>query len=302
MDDVINKLIRHIKKNKIKYITISESNHRSYTSHTFQYKFVKALYENNIIDTFSSERMGINDSKIIDYYLENGLDIDEMIPKLFFGGMGFYRIFKYFSKKSFKDYKIVGLEEDNICKKVYDLFPKDLKISKTYNQKEREEFWLNNIKKIVKERGNLFINGYHLSKDDIIGKYFIDNFPKETLILSMASLEIKTQILLINRELYPGDNGFNRAIEKDDYITKVQKIDRIAPPTKIERKAKGWKLIKVDKHNRNEKIRAVGCYLALYEDEYKDKLNIVEEVSYKLKNYDYLILFEKSIYREKMVY
>ena len=95
MDDIISKLIDHIKNKNIKFVTITESNHRSYTSHTFHYKLVKALYENKIIDTFSSERLGINDGEIINYYIRNQLDINAMIKNLPFGGMGFYRIIKY---------------------------------------------------------------------------------------------------------------------------------------------------------------------------------------------------------------
>lgn len=298
MDAIIDKLIAHIKAKNIKFITITESNHRSYTSHTFHYKLVKALYQNKIINTFSSERLGINDAEIINYYIRNKLDIDKMVEKLPFGGMGFYRIVKYFYNKPFKNYKIVGLEEDKYCPKSINGMPKDFIPSSYINQKTREEFWLENIKKIIEERGNLFINGFHLSKKDLIGKYLLKNYPDQTLFLSMAAFDITTQVLLIDRKY----QDFTKAILDDDYKTKVENIKKIAPPTEFEKKYNDWKLIKVTDKNRKEKFRAVGCYLAVYQDEYDNGIDITHEISYRLTNYDYVIFFKKSVYKEKMFY
>lgn len=297
MDDIINELIRIIKTKGIKYVTICESNHRSYTCHTFQYKLIRALYENKIIDTFSSERLGINDAEIINHYLRNGLDIDKMVEKLPFGGMGFYRVVKYFSKKPLDSFSIVGLEEDKYCPKS----PQDL-ITHYKTNKDREEFWLDNIKKTISERGNLFINGYHLAKGDMIGKYFLKHHRDETLFLSMCALEITTQILTIDKVLYPKEDQFEEAIIKRDYQMRVERIDKVCPPTDFETKYDDWKLIKINKRNQSQKFRAIGCYLALYEEEYKDKVDISEDVTYPLKNYDYMIFFKKSVYREKMFY
>lgn len=297
MDVIIDKLIKYIKKNNIKYITISESNHRSYTSHTFHYLLAKRLYEEKIIDTFSSERLGIHDSEIINYYLENGLDIDEMVKVLPFGGMGYYRIIKYLSKKPFDKYKIVGLEEDKFCPKTLEALPDNLFLSPYYNNKPREEFWLNNIKKIIKERGNLFINGFHLSKGDLIGKYLKKTYPNETLIIAMAALEIKTQILVID-----DNKDFNKSLYTRDYKMLVKNVDNIAPPTKFEKKIKNWKLIKINKENENEKFRAIGCYLAVFKKEYDNNIDINNDITYKLKNYDYIITLKKSVYKEKMIF
>ena len=300
MDDIIDKLISHIKDKNIKFVTISESNHRSYTSHTFHYKFVKALYENKIINTFSSERLGINDAEIINYYIKNKLSIDSMVKNLPFGGMGFYRIVKYFYNKSFEKFKIVGLEADKYCPKSMKGLPKDLSFVKDNNLDNinREEFWLENIKKIIEERGNLFINGFHLSKKDLIGKYLIKNHPDQTLILSMSALEITTQVLIIDNKI----KDLTAAIMVDNYKMKVENIKKIAPPTDFEKKYDDWKLIKVTEKNKKEKFRAVGCYLAVYENEYKEGIDITDEISYRLKNYDYVIFFKKSIYKEKMFF
>lgn len=295
MDDIVAKLIKHIKKNNIKFITINESNHRSYTCHTFHYKLVKALYENKIINTFSSERMGINDGEIINHYLENKLDLDKMVDKLPFGGMGYYRIIKYLSKKPYHSYKIVGLEEDKYCQKVDK--PEYARFINIDN-KEREDFWLNNIKKIIKERGNLFINGFHLNKNDKIGKYLLKHHKNETLFLGMSALEITTQILIIDDK----EKDIDQAVINDRYKMKVERIDKICPPTKLEKTINDYKLLKVTKRNGNQKIRAIGCYLAVYENEYQDKVTITDEVSYKIKNYDYVILIKKSVYKEKMFY
>ena len=300
MDDIIDTLITHIKKNNIKFITISESNHRSYTCHTFQYKLVKKLYENNIIDTFSSERLGITDGEIINYYLKNNLDTTNIIEKLPFGGMGFYRVIKYFSKKPFKKYKIVGLEEDRYCKKIEPTLKKLKKYITTYHtDKDREDFWLENIIKIIKERGNLFINGFHLSKNDKIGKYLLKNHKKETLFLSMAAFKISTQILIIDEK----EKDMDFAVYNKDYEKKIENISKICPPTKLEKNIKkNIEIIKVTKKNSNEKIRAVGCYLAVYKDEYNNKEDISNDITYKIKNYDYVILIKNSIYKEKMFY
>lgn len=302
MESIIQDLIKYIKNHNIKIITISESNHRSYTSHTFHFRLVKALFKNGIIDTFSSERMGINDGEIIDYYLKHNLDLEELQNKLPFGGMGYYRIIKYLSNFDYNSYKIVGLEEDRYCFNIYSRMPKGFILKDYKNNEDREKFWLKNIKKIIKERGNLFINGFHLSKNDPIGKYLKKHYEKKTLFLSMGALEIKTQILLIDRKMYKTNKEFNKAIIEKDYILKVEKIDKIAKPTKLEKKYKDWKLLKVNIKNKNLTFRAVGCFLALYKDEYDKNINLTPEVSYKLDGYDYFIFFKKSLYKENMFY
>ena len=302
MEDIIDKIVEHIKKKDIKIVTISESNHRSYTSHTFHFRLAKKLYEQGIIDTFSSERMGINDGEIIDYYLKHNLDIETLHSKLPFGGMGYYRFVKYFSKKPYSSYKIVGLEEDKYCFNIYDRMPRSFQGSDYKGGKDREKFWLKNIKKILKERGNLFINGFHLSKKDLIGKFLEKEYKDKTLFISMAALEIKTQVLIIDRNLYPKEKDFRKAIRNKDYIMKVENIDKICKPTALEKKYKDWKLVKSNDKNKNLTFRAVGCFVALYKDEYEKRINLTPEISYKVKDYDYLVFFKKSIYKEKMFY
>lgn len=341
MDNIIEKLVKHIKKNNIKFITITESNHRSYTSHTFQYKLAKCLFREKIIDTFSSERLGILDDMIINYYLHHKLKLDDILPSLPFGGMGYYRILKFLSKQDPSSYKLVGLEQDNYCiksfKKLNKRFLKEkfspefasdilknLPISKvraiTENDKKiknsikgflkdesRERYWLNNLKKTATERGNLFINGFHMAKNDIIGQYLEKKYPGQTLIISMAAYDIRTQLLLVDKKLYPTANDFNNAIYEKKYKTIVDNVKSVAPPTPYEEtlrnKNKDWQLIKVNKNNQEKTFRAVGCYLATYEEDYLEKKNyITRHIDYKLKNYDYLIYFDESIYMEKMFY
>ena len=303
MDNVIDNLIKHIKKNNIKFITISESNHRSYTCHTFQYKLVKKLFENNIIDTFSSERLGITDGEIINYYLKNNLDIKDIVENLPFGGMGYYRIIDYFSKKPYDSYKIVGLEQDIYCQKIQPVLDK-LKDNLTiyYNDKEREDFWLENIIKIIKERGNLFINGFHLNKDDKIGKYLLKHHKDETLFLGMGAYDITTQILIVDDK----EKDLDEAIHTGNYKMKVENIKKICPATKLEEKMMfkkdEVKLVKVNKKNSNQKIRAVGCYLGVFKKEYDLREDISKDIVYPIKYYDYIILLNKSVYKEKMFY
>ena len=221
-----------------------------------------------------------------------------MIKNLPFGGLGFYRIVKYLYKKPFKNFKIVGLEEDKYCPKSMKGLPRDFVPSSYTVSKTREEFWLKNIIKTIEERGNLFINGFHLSKKDLIGKYLLKNYPDQTLILSMSALEITTQVLIIDDKI----KDLTAAIMVDNYKMKVENIKKIAPPTDFEKKHDDWKLIKVTEKNKKEKFRAVGCYLAVYDNEYKEGIDITDEISYKLKNYDYVIFFKKSVYKEKMFY
>ena len=302
MDEIVDKLVEHIKKNNIKIVTITESNHRSYTSHTFHFRLAKKLYEQGIIDTFSSERMGINDAEIIDYYLKHNLDIETLHSKLPFGGMGYYRFVKYFSKKPYGSYKIVGLEEDRYCFNIYDGMPRGFKGIDYKAGKDREKFWLKNMKKVLKERGNLFINGFHMAKNDPIGEYLKKHHAHETLFLAMGAFDIKTQVLIVDKEEYPKEKDFDRALIYKDYITKVENINKISKPTSLEKKYKDWKLVKVNDTNKNLTFRAVGCFLALYNDEYAKGENLTPEISFKIKNYDYFIFFKKSIYKEKMFY
>ena len=113
----------------------------------------------------------------------------------------------------------------------------------------------------------------------------------------MAALEITTQVLTVKNNL-----DLDSAIAQDNYKCRIERIDKIAPPNDFEKKIKGWELIKINKKNQNQKFRAVGCYLALYEEEYQERLNITEDISYKLKNYDYVITLKNSKYKEEMFY
>lgn len=302
MDSIVNKLIDYIKKNDIKIVTINESNHRSYTSHTFHFKLAKALYINNIIDTFSSERMGIHDGEIINEYLEKNKNLTTLKKNLIFGGMGYYRIIKYLSKKPFNSYKIVGLEKDYYCQKAVDNLKKFNNLTDYNDKGEREEFWLKNIKKILKERDNLFINGFHLSKNDLIGKYLKKKYGKKALFISMAAFNIKTQLLLIDRKKYPKVDDFDTAIYTKNYETKIENVERNFPATNFEKLHKNWKLVKVDKNNKNNKTRHIGCYLALYKDEYKNNINISKEITQSLDGYDFCVFFKTSQYKEEMFY
>jgi hypothetical protein len=220
MDAVVDKIIDIVRKNKVKIITITESNHRSYTSHTFHYELVKKLYENKLIDTFGSERMGIIDADIINWYIENKKKVPKnIIEKIPFGGLGYSRIINYLSKKPRDSYEIVGLEEDNYCIDAFSKLPKNfdllsesflnqikegapiqsltpetsndkkwLRSLKSFKRDHRETFWLNEITKVLKRRKTIFINGYHLGKNDKIGKWLLKNYNEsEILFLGMGA-------------------------------------------------------------------------------------------------------------------
>jgi hypothetical protein len=330
MDITIDKLIRHIREKDIKIVTISESNHRSYTSHTFHYKLAKRLYEEGIINTFSSERMGVIDSMIINYYLEKGGVPKNLVEKLPFGGLGYSRIIKYLSKKDRNSYQIVGFEEDEYCKKAFGNLPEsffEAKLSPTFSTQikrgvaikklkpinendkiwykslksfadeyndNRETFWLKEMKKKLKERGNLFINGYHLAKGDKIGKYLEKEYPGKVLFLGMSASDITTQVLLVD-----GEDDFIEQVRRGEYEQKVENIRSICPKTSFENKIrKDWTLLKVDKKNEEERIGAIGCFVVISRRDYEIKSKVGG--GYKIKKYDYVIFFKNSVYREKM--
>jgi hypothetical protein len=330
MNDVIDNIINIIKKKDIKIITIAESNHRSYTSHTFQFELAKKLYDQKLIDTFGSERLGVIDADIINWYLRNSKEIPKnIIKKLPFGGMGYSRIIDYLHTKDKDSFKIVGLEEDDYCHKALsqlssnfdmvspsflDQIRRGVVIKKlkpiTENDKRwyeslvsfrldmREEFWLKQIQSVLEVRKTLFINGFHLGKNDPIGRWLKKNYKGKVLFLGMGAKEVKTQLLLIPSKV----RDFGLAIYKDNYKQKIVYIDDICKPTKLEKSVdeNEWKMVKVTKKNEEEKVRAIGCYLAMYEKDYLDKKTV--DLGFKIKKYDYVILFDKNEYRGKMFY
>lgn len=330
MDHVIDNIVKIIKNKNIKIITIAESNHRSYTSHTFQFELAKKLYDQKLINTFGSERLGIIDADIINWYLHTKHTVPKnMIKKLPFGGMGYSRIIDYLSTKDKDSFQIVGLEEDDYCHKALSQLPKNFGVLSpsflnqirkgvvigklkpiTINDKkwltslasfrldEREKFWLSQIKSVLQYRKTLFINGFHLGKNDPIGRWLKKTYKDQVLFLGMGAREIRTQMLLIP----PKVRDFGIAIYKDNYKQKIMNIDHICKPTKLEKTVERdqWKIIKVTKKNEEEKVRAIGCYLAMYEKDYKKGETV--ELGFRIKKYDYVILFDKNEYNDKMFY
>lgn len=330
MDVIIDNIVKIVKDKNIKIITIAESNHRSYTSHTFQFELAKKLYDQKLIDTFGSERLGIIDADIINWYLNTRKTVPKnIIKKLPFGGMGYSRIIDYLSMKNKNSFEIVGLEEDDYCHMALSQLPQNFSMlspsffkqiqkgvvigklkpltindKKWYNSlvsfriNKREEFWLEQIKSVLKTRKTLFINGFHLGKNDPIGRWLKKTYKNKVLFLGMGAKEIKTQLLLIP----PKVRDFSVAIYNDNYKQKIVNIDHICKPTMLEKTVDGdqWKIIKVTKKNEEEKIRAIGCYLAMYEKDYEKRKTV--DLGFQIKKYDYVILFDKNEYKDKMFY
>ncbi len=114
METSINNLYNIIKKSNTKIITINEVSHWSFSSHTYHYELVKKLYENNIINTFSSERLGLLDAMFMNLWLEGKINCSlKYLYKyiLPFGGLGTYRWMNYFKNNNCK-INLVGLEAD----------------------------------------------------------------------------------------------------------------------------------------------------------------------------------------------
>jgi hypothetical protein len=82
------------------------------------------------------------------------------------------------------------------------------------------------------------------------------------------------------------------------YQQKDEKVDKWAPPTPFEKSRKGkFSLTKVIEKNKNQKIRAVGCFIGVTETEYQNGKTI-PEIYLPLKYYDYIVFMRDSEYRE----
>lgn len=114
MEDIIKSTISLInKKNRI--ITISEVTHRSYSSHTFHYKLMKALHRSGKVKLFSSERLGILDVLLLNLWLENKLTYsleylyEHILPS---GGLGTYRWLSYLKTQNLQSFKLIATDVD----------------------------------------------------------------------------------------------------------------------------------------------------------------------------------------------
>ena len=333
MDGVIQKLTDFINKKGIKVVTISEPNHRSYTSHTFNFELMKSLLKNTGINTFSTEKLGVFDAMIIDQYLHRVPGGKKLPADSFeFKGLGTKRWFTYFKKLRDDRYNLVGAEfnpynpykyekevmEELFSKKFIDSFfdpidgggdiqteTENDKLAKASFDciedfyKNRESFWMMNIKRVLKGFDNLFIVGFHLSKGDPIGKMIKKMYPDSSLFLASAALNITTQILILD-DKYSQPDTFNRALEHGIYKEKVEKIDKWAPPTPFEKSRKGgFSLTKVTKENKSQKIRGIGCFIGMTEAEY-ERGKKVSDIHLPLSFYDFVVFMRDSEYREDM--
>ena len=124
-------------------------------------------------------------------------------------------------------------------------------------------------------------------------------YPRTSLFLGSAALDISTQILILDNKFSQTDT-FNQAIESGNWTQRVQKIDRWAPPTQFEKSRRGpYGLIKVTQDNRDQKIRGIGCFIAMTQDEFeKDKK--VSDIYLPLRYFDYIVFMKNSEYREDM--
>ncbi len=346
MDGVVKKLTNLINKNGIKVVTISEPNHRSYTSHTFNFMLMKSLLKNTQINTFSTEKLGVFDAMMIDWYLQKGKSSRNQgwFPEdsFQFKGLGTKRWLSYFkklrnSKRSSNrlEFNLVGTEFNPYNPYQYEkealssLFSQKFIDSlfdplegggniqvETENDKlardsfecmedfykNRESFWKLNVERVLEKYDNLFIVGFHLSKGDPIGKMIKKMYPDTSLFLGSCALNITTQIL-ITSDKFSQPDAFNQALESGKYDQKLEKIDKWAPPTLFEKSRNstrtGWSLTKVVDSNKSQKIRGIGCFIAMTRREY-DKEKKVSDIHLPLRYFDYIVYMRDSQYREDM--
>lgn len=329
MEQLIDKITDLVNKKNIRIITICEPNHRSYTSHTFNFNLMKSLLKNTKINTFSTEKLGVFDAMMINYYLTRKKDIP--VESFEFKGLGTKRWLSYFKKIKSDRYNFVGGEfnpynpygyEKEALKEFFseqfinsildpaegggeiqavtdnDKLAKESFLAIENFYKNREKFWLKNIERILDTYDNLFIVGFHLAKNDPIGKMITSKYPDNSLFLGTCSLEITTQILILDNKFNQPDS-FNMALEAGKYIEKVDRIDKWAPPTPFEIKRKDWSMTKVTQKNKNKKIRGIGCYIGMTQKEYYDEKKI-SGIHSRLSDYDYIIFFKTSVYCEDM--
>lgn len=233
MDNIITQIINIILKEKKQIITISETSHWSYTSHTFHYKLLKSLHSIGFT-CFSSERLGILDSFLMNKWLYGKINcsLDYLYKKvLLFGGLGTYRWMQYFKKQNQFKFYLVGCEMDQLDSLSYEQKRNITKIlnqftsqrvdmsnlikweAKNYDDRiikyainifyrhgweKRLNFWLKHMKQAINTYGNLFINGFHLTKaKNELGRELIKCYQKKVLILGMDSLNIFHPVVFI---------------------------------------------------------------------------------------------------------
>ena len=270
---------------------------------------------------------------VLSRYAEAGHIPKDIEKDHLFSGLGTKRWLDFFKKQK-KDWDFIGVEFNPYNPKNYDpdvlktIFSEkfvdgilrgdkveDLKVETENDKlardsfscyqdfyKNREKFWMKNIKSILKKNGNLFIVGFHMDKNEPIGKMIKDKFKDKALFLGMAAYDIKTQLLVVD-DKNSSVEKFNKALETGRYQTRVDDISRWVPPTRLEKtlmkKSKKIELLKVESKNKDEKIRGIGCFVAMTMSEYQNHKNIEGVFDY-LRYFDYIIYIKKSVYRENM--
>jgi hypothetical protein len=333
MEATVKKLVDIVNKKEIRVVTISEPNHRSYTSHTFNFQLMKALLKHTDINTFSTEKLGVFDAMMMDWYLRKDRKGKSFPENSFqYKGLGTKRWLSYFKRLRKDRYHLVGTEFNPYDPYQYEQEALTSLFSKTFTDslfdplegggniqvetendklardsfecmedfyKNRESFWKLNIERVLKKYDNLFIVGFHLSKGDPIGKMIKKMYPDSSLFLGSAALNITTQILITSDKFSQPDT-FNQALETGNYEQKVEPIDKWASPTLFEKRRKNeFGLIKVSKSNESQKIRAIGCFIAMTRSEY-EKEKKVSDIHLPLKYFDYIIYMRDSEYKEDM--
>lgn len=341
-DEIIDKLINLINEKDIKVVTISEPNHRSYTSHTFNFELMKCIFQRTDINTFSSEKLGVFDAMMIDWHLRQKKPLPKDLEKIYeWSGLGTKRWLNYLKRCRSDRYNFVGAEfnpyhphrydrsamEELFSKQFIDSFLDPLEgggeiITITENDRlakesfqcmkdfygNREKFWCRELKRILETYDNLFIVGFHLDKGEPIGKMIKKMYPKNSLFLGSCSINIKTQLLIVD-DKHSDPEDFNLALETRDYKEYVDDINTWAPPTSFEKhlqklsKGECFYLYKVStsvKKNGRKNIRGIGCFLAMTESEWKSEKKIKKDIFTNVNNFDYIIFMRDSQYEENM--
>lgn len=210
MDAVARETAALVAARGARLVTAEEASHWSLESHTFHFELMKRLHRSGGFTAFSSERLGRLDAFLMNAWLQGRVDLtlDQLYDRLPFGGLGTYRWMEYF-KRTRRPFALVGLEIDDVASYadprllplVRSLCSPEFARAVTFTEaidrgatpktdddatikgildatprarggwrKHRLDAWFANIRACLAQHGNLFINGFHLSRGAVPGE------------------------------------------------------------------------------------------------------------------------------------
>jgi len=249
-------------------VTIEEVSHYSLESHTFHFELMKRLHAVGGFTCFSSERLGRLDAFLMNLWLDGQIDctLAALYDALPFGGLGTFRWMEYF-RATRRPFVLAGLEIDDfsyvklqtlrlvksLCSPA---FARAMAASKlrapvavtavavTANDRairdivnathatpfdtHRQRVWFERIRACLAEHGNLFINGFHMSRGSIAGEgkdLLMRHALPHALSIGMRSFHAQRRMFLLTDDVLKTHGwtratavrAFERALSADDF-------------------------------------------------------------------------------------